>query len=206
MPGPDLVRLLLVDDDPRLVDALRKTFWLDRPQWRITTACNGEEAFRLLKGEAPDVLATDIHMPGMDGMSLLARIREDPELATLPVILITARNDRSSMRTGMVSGADDYLTKPFTSGELIQAVEARLRRRPRPEPVEGEASEIKALLTSRELDVLAMVGRGLVNKDIAVHLGLSFRTVAVHRANIMRKLDLHNAAALAALATRARVN
>jgi two-component system response regulator FixJ len=145
-------------------------------------------------------------MPAMDGLSLLAEVRKDARLAALPMILATGRVDRASMRGGMASGADDYLTKPYTVDELVAAVEARLRRSQQGANSE-DASQLRArlqrLLTERELEVLGLIGRGLVTKDIARELALSPATVSVHRANIMEKLNLHNAAALAATAERA---
>ena len=109
----------------------------------------------------------------------------------------------------MFSGADDYLTKPFTADELILTVESRLRRLEQgPDPaLQSDALKQQLLktLTERELEVLAHVGQGLVTKDIAAALGLSPKTVSAHRQNIMEKLDLHNAAALAALAIRANL-
>jgi len=74
---------------------------------------------RLLKSQHVDLLITDVQMPGMDGLALLMQVRKDPCLAGLPLILISALDDRSSVRKGMFSGADDYLTKPFSAEELI---------------------------------------------------------------------------------------
>jgi len=145
----------------------------------------------------------------MDGMALLRQVRRDPELARMPLVLISAQDDRSVVRQGMFLGADDYLTKPFTAEELILTIEGRLRRLD-----QGPDSAIQSgvlrkqllgALTERELEVLGLIGQGLVTKEIAAELGLSPKTVSAHRQNIMEKLDLHNAAALAALAIRANV-
>ena len=202
-------RILMVDDDRVLLGHLQRLLQTERPQWSVLTAFDGVEAIRLLRAEPLDLLVSDIQMPGMDGMALLAEVRREPALARLPVIFITARDDRASVRSGMASGADDYLTKPFSPEELIQAMDARLRRVARDDgqAVAGRGlfDELAAILTGRELEVLALIGQGLVTKDIAADLDLSFRTVSVHRANIMRKLDLHNAAALAALAIQANI-
>jgi two-component system NarL family response regulator len=202
-------RVLLVDDDSVLLGNLKRLLQADRPQWEVLTAVSGADAMRILRAEPLDLLVSDIQMPGMDGMALLAEVRRDPALARLPLIFITARDDRASMRNSMASGADDYLTKPFSPDELIQAMEGRLKRRDQeaaPTPGGGMLfDELASLLTGRELEVLALIGQGLVTKDIAAALDLSYRTVSVHRANIMRKLDLHNAAALAALATQASI-
>lgn len=121
--------------------------------------------------------------------------------------LASGRNEWGQVREGMCSGADDYLVKPFTGLELIQAIEIRLQRlRPSPAAPEEAPGPSLAPLTERERDVLALIGKGLVTKEIAERLDLSPHTVGVHRSNIMRKLDLHTSAALAALAVRARLS
>jgi DNA-binding NarL/FixJ family response regulator len=125
------------------------------------------------------------------------------------LILISALDDRSSVRKGMFSGADDYLTKPFSAEELILTVESRLRRLEQGGNPSIQASalnrQLMELLTDREMEVLSLIGQGMVTKDIAAALDLSPKTVSAHRQNIMEKLDQHNAAALAALAIRAGV-
>jgi DNA-binding NarL/FixJ family response regulator len=200
------MRILIADDDPVLLDATAECIAIERPGWTVLVAKDGLEALRLLREGSVDILIADIEMPAMDGLSLLAEVRKDARLAALPMILATGRVDRASMRGGMASGADDYLTKPYTVDELVAAVEARLRRSQQGANSE-DASQLRArlqrLLTERELEVLGLIGRGLVTKDIARELALSPATVSVHRANIMEKLNLHNAAALAATAERA---
>jgi DNA-binding NarL/FixJ family response regulator len=202
------MHILLTDDDELLVAPLREFLRLERPDWVVTTSTDGNAALKILRAEPVDLLVTDIQMPTMDGMALLEEIRQDPHLSGLPLIFATGRNDRASMRTGMVSGADDYLTKPYSGEELLAAIEARLKRTPPAQEVAGEreAVALSKALTERELEILHLVGEGLVTKEIAESLKLSPATVSVHRANIMRKLDLHNAAALAALAVRARLS
>jgi DNA-binding NarL/FixJ family response regulator len=201
------MRILLVDDERLLLASLTRALRVQRPDWMVETAGNGEEAARLLKPLGVDILVTDIQMPGMDGMALLRQVRNDPALARLPLILISGQDDRSSVRAGMSSGADDYLTKPFSAEELIQAVESRMRRRDQGGDPSGSGAalqqRLKATLTDREREVLILIGQGLVTKDIAAELEVSPRTISVHRQHIMGKLDLHNAAALAALAIRA---
>jgi len=200
------MKVLLVDDDPQILNATAACIPLLRANWEVIVASDGLEALQLLRDGHVDILVADIQMPAMDGLSLLAEIRKDERLASLPMILASGRVDRASMRSGMSSGADDYLTKPYSVHELIAAIEARLRR---VQDASQEASamrdRLRAVLTERELEVLGLIGRGLVTKDIAKNLGLSPATVSVHRANIMQKLGLHNSAALAALAVQAKL-
>ena len=201
------MRVLLVDDERLLLVSLTRALQVKRPEWVIETASDGVEAMRLLKSQHVDLLITDVQMPGMDGFALLMQVRKDPYLAGLPLILISAQDDRSSVRKGMFSGADDYLTKPFSPEELIQTVESRLRRLEQGSNTSILTSflqrQLQEQLTEREMEVLALIGQGMVTKDIAAALDLSPKTVSAHRQNIMEKLDQHNAAALAALAIRA---
>ena len=201
------MRVLLVDDERLLLVSLTRALQVKRPEWVIETASDGVEAMRLLKSQHVDLLITDVQMPGMDGFALLMQVRKDPYLAGLPLILISAQDDRSSVRKGMFSGADDYLTKPFSPEELIQTVESRLRRLEQGSNTSILTSflqrQLQDQLSEREIEVLALIGQGMVTKDIAAALDLSPKTVSAHRQNIMEKLDQHNAAALAALAIRA---
>jgi len=203
------MRVLLVDDERLLLTSLSRALRVQRPAWVIDTASDGVQAMALLRSQPVDILITDIQMPGMDGMALLMQVRRDPDLARLPLILISAEDDRSSVRKGMSSGADDYLTKPFSAEELILSVESRLRRLDQGADASAQGDglnrQLKGVLTDRELGVLALIGQGMVTKDIAAELDLSPKTVSAHRQNIMGKLDLHNAAALAALAIRANL-
>jgi DNA-binding NarL/FixJ family response regulator len=203
------MRVLLVDDERLLLVSLARALEVKRPEWVVETASDGVEAMRLLKSQHVDLLITDVQMPGMDGFALLMQVRKDPYLAGLPLILISAQDDRSSVRKGMASGADDYLTKPFSADELIQTVESRLQRLEQGSNTSILTSflqrQLKEQLTERELEVLSLIGQGMVTKDIAAALDLSPKTVSAHRQNIMEKLDQHNAAALAALAIRAGV-
>lgn len=201
------MRILLVDDDSALAETLAGFLGVARPGWEVRVAADGAGALDLLRSGTVDLLVTDIQMPGIDGISLLERLRGDPDLSGLPVILASGRSHRDEVREGMASGADDYLTKPYTGEELLQAIEARHRRL---HLAQGHAEahqdrEHLGRLTDRERDVIALIGQGLVTKEIAQKLDLSPHTVSVHRARIMRKLDLHTASALAALAARARL-
>ncbi len=203
------MRVLLVDDERLLLKVMEHAIRGLRPEWEVLAAASGEEGIGLLRTQGADVVVADIMMPGMDGMGLLSQVRADPALAPIPFIFLTTKDDRNSLRAGMIAGADDYLTKPARAEELVDSIETRLRRRARALPQDPEAAllreSLQARLTVRELEILIRIGRGLVSKEIAAELGISPRTVDVHRTNMMQKLDLHNAASLAGLAVRANL-
>jgi CheY-like chemotaxis protein len=119
--------VLLIEDDAsqRFVAA----FALKKAGHTVHEAPDGPAGVQSARDLKPDVIVCDLMMPGMTGYDVLATLRHDPELATLPFILLTAMSDRKHMRQGMVSGADDYLTKPYKPEELIDAVGAVMARR-----------------------------------------------------------------------------
>jgi CheY-like chemotaxis protein len=94
----------------------------------VREATSGEAAIHMVLEEKPDLIVSDVRMPGMDGHHLLSAIRELPSTAAIPFILMTGSGSHDDFRRGMVSGADDYLQKPFTPDELIEAVLSRLIR------------------------------------------------------------------------------
>jgi CheY-like chemotaxis protein len=95
----------------------------------VLTAEDGAQGLGLVREGPPDLVISDVQMPGMNGFDMLAAMRADPRLATVPVILLTSLQERAHMRIGMTSGADDYITKPFRAAELRQAVDAQLNKR-----------------------------------------------------------------------------
>jgi EAL domain-containing protein (putative c-di-GMP-specific phosphodiesterase class I)/PleD family two-component response regulator len=117
-------RILVVED----TDAVRRAVIrsLKAAEMDVTGVASGEDALDTLAWLHPDVILTDVNMPGIDGFEVLRLVRENPRTATIPVVLMTARDDRASVRRGMRMGADDYLTKPFTSQEIRETVVARL--------------------------------------------------------------------------------
>ena len=119
-------RVLVIEDTPDVRRAVRRS--LQATGVIVDEAGSGEEGLARIRAKRPDVILTDVCMPGMDGFAVLEAVRRDPRTATVPVVLMTARDDRASVRRGMVLGADDYLTKPFTAVEIREAVEARLEQ------------------------------------------------------------------------------
>lgn len=132
MVVPDLkdqqgqVSLLVVEDDPAMLVALRDI--LEGAGYRVMTAPNGVAALDALSGEQPSLILSDISMPVMDGIELFEQVRKRPNGTAIPFIFLTARGTREDIFAGKSLGADDYITKPVTSQELLSAVHARLER------------------------------------------------------------------------------
>jgi two-component system KDP operon response regulator KdpE len=116
-------RVLVVDDDPRLLRFVRAN--LESVDYEVFTATEGSSALELVERERLDLIVLDIMLPGMDGYELCQRVRE---FSTLPIIMLTARDEEADKVRGLRLGADDYLTKPFGAQELLARVEAVLRR------------------------------------------------------------------------------
>jgi putative two-component system response regulator len=118
--------LLVVEDDPAMLVALRDI--LEGAGYAVRTAANGRAAMAILIEENPALILSDISMPVMDGIELFESVRRLPAGATIPFIFLTARGTREDIFAGKSLGADDYITKPITSQELLAAVHARLQR------------------------------------------------------------------------------
>ncbi|RYX94051.1 MAG: response regulator [Comamonadaceae bacterium] len=148
-----MTTVLIVEDD----DAIRMniTRLLKLEGFNIMSATNGREALERARSIRPDVIVSDVSMPEMDGLQLIQAIRADKSLATVPVMLLTALDDRASMRRGMSSGADDYLAKPFTRAELLEALQGLLRKKAVIDNViESELTEREASLRQAFMDSL----------------------------------------------------
>ncbi len=118
--------IALVDDEPRIVQIARD--YLERAGFRVVSASDGQQAVRLVREERPALLVLDLMLPGMDGLDVTRTLRRDPQLAGLPIIMLTARVEEADKLVGLELGADDYLTKPFSPRELVARVRAVLRR------------------------------------------------------------------------------
>jgi DNA-binding response OmpR family regulator len=128
MENPAAAPLVLVaDDDPDILDLVR--FRLERSGFEVATADNGTDAVRLAGELAPALAVVDVMMPGLTGFDVTRRLRQDPDTAGIPVILLTARAQEADVQEGFAAGADDYLRKPFSPRELSARVQAVLGRR-----------------------------------------------------------------------------
>ena len=123
VPAGVLPRVLLADDNPDMRDYVRR---LLATRYSVRAVANGIEALAAVKEELPDLVLSDVMMPGLDGFGLLAALKKEPRTHLVPVILLSARAGEESRVEGMEAGADDYLVKPFAARELLARVAARL--------------------------------------------------------------------------------
>jgi len=124
MADPGSVRLLVVDDEPDIVELLSAS--LRFAGYDVSSAANGKEALELAKSFRPDLVLLDVMMPGMDGFSVLTRLRGEGH--RVPVLFLTARDATEDKVRGLTTGADDYVTKPFSLSEVLARIGAILRR------------------------------------------------------------------------------
>ncbi|MBC7260341.1 MAG: response regulator transcription factor [Chloroflexi bacterium] len=135
-------RILAVDDERSILDVIRRR--LESEGYEVITARDGEEALKVALAWEPDIAILDVIMPKMDGLELCRRMREQPELAGLPVLFLTSRESVEDRIRGFEAGADDYLPKPFDLRELSLRVRALLRR-VRPAPAEADVLRVGRL-------------------------------------------------------------
>lgn len=110
----------LVEDEPNIVVAL--TYLLERAGFEVSTETDGARALSAALARPPDVLILDVTLPGLDGLEVLRQLRTDPRGRTVPVIMLTAKGRVADRESALGSGADLYLTKPFSNAELVAAV------------------------------------------------------------------------------------
>jgi DNA-binding response OmpR family regulator len=121
-----VARIVVADDDMDIRDLVE--FKLATLGHEIVTVADGSSAVDACTAQLPDLAVFDIMMPGLTGLEAVREIRKNPALANLPVILLTARAQQADVQTGYASGADDYITKPFSPKDLATRVEALLAR------------------------------------------------------------------------------
>lgn len=205
-------RLLLVDDHEMLREALAGV--IDRrPDLEVVgEASNGREAVELAKQLDPDVIVMDIWLPRLSGIDATREIvRQDPKAR---VVIMTQHDRRSFVEDALRAGALGYVVKSGSCRELLEAIDAVSRGRSYLSPTVTEhvvgaltrpadvGGQTLGALTAREREVLQRIAEGQGSKEIAADLHVSQRTVESHRANLMRKLDVHKVSGLVRLAIR----
>jgi DNA-binding response OmpR family regulator len=121
-----MITILVIEDDNEIRQSIADLLELN--DYNVLIAANGEEGIRLAQQHVPDIILSDIMMPGIDGYEVLSQLKKNPATAIVPFIFLTAKSDIGSTRKGMGLGADDYLAKPFMPEELIASIEARVQK------------------------------------------------------------------------------
>lgn len=128
--------VLIVEDEQDIRELV--SYNMLKEGYQVAAVASGEEALEAVKGRRPDVVLLDLMLPGIDGLTVCATLKEDPETSAIPVIMLTAKGEESDIVTGLNMGADDYVTKPFSPKVLLARVAAVLRRMSSPELGEEE--------------------------------------------------------------------
>jgi len=192
---PENLSVYIVDDDPSVRDSLALMLGLDG--YRVALYANAEAFLAALREEWTGCVLADLRLPGASGVELQAALRARG--SGLPVIIITGHGDVPTARKAFQAQAVDFLEKPFDHAQLLAAIRTAFaldeRRIQRADARRNETKKL-AVLTSREREVLDHAAKGLHAKEIARVLGISARTVEVHKARIMAKLGARNVSEL----------
>ncbi len=152
-------RILIVEDDPDIAELVAR--YLDKAGFETERAANGRDALRALVARPPDLMVLDLMLPQIDGIEICRSVRNNSAIAALPIIMLTARAEESERIVGLELGADDYLAKPFSPGELVARVRALLRRAQRTPSVASPTDTDGQAVTSRAVSY----GPIVVNAD-----------------------------------------
>lgn len=193
----------IVDDDPSVRDSL--ALLLSLRGHATASFASAEDFLRVLEPHWRGCVLADIRMPGMSGLELQRAVKQHG--SALPFVIITAHGDVAAARQAFLADAVDFLEKPFDGDKLLAAVEAALAAAQRgappratPPPPQTRA----AGLSAREREVMELLVQGLHNRRIAERLGISPRTVEVHKARVMEKLGVRHLVELVRLVDRTR--
>lgn len=207
VPGNIPMKIAICDDHRIVIEGLERLLADAEGLAMAGSALNGEDMLELLERTIADVVLLDLNMPGMEGAEVMQHIKQ--RWPATKVIILTMEDGPAMMRHLMDHGADGYVLKTSGREELITALHAVHAGRPyfSPEitesllkPGTGPKAGKLDILSKREIEVLAALAEGLSNKEIGQRLFISPRTVDTHRTNIMKKLAVHNVAALVRIA------
>ncbi len=217
LKGGSPIRVLIADDHAVLRAGLRALLQTQEDLEVVGEAEDGYQALEQAERLSPDVLLLDVSMPRMGGLEVIRRLKE--RAPQIRILILSQHADLSYILKGIQEGADGYILKRSAADVLLEAVRSVHQGKPyidpslvTPELVEAlithrEGREDASgappdLLTEREREILALVAEGMTNRQIAHYLGISVKTVEVHRSNIMRKLGLYSQAELVKYAIR----
>ncbi|WNG18747.1 response regulator transcription factor [Cystobacter fuscus] len=193
--------IFLVDDDESVLRGLGR---LLRAAGHATKPfASPSEFLAQLSGDTPGCAVLDLRMPGLNGLELQQAM--ESRNCHLPVIFISGHGDVPASVRAMKAGAVDFLLKPFDEQQLLGAISEALRKDAAVRADRAETAALQArhaVLTPREREVCALVAQGLTNKEVAQRLGTTEKTIKVHRARVIQKLDVDSVAELVRLVDR----
>jgi FixJ family two-component response regulator len=204
MTDPDPI-VFIVDDDlsvRRSTERLVQSAGL-----KVQTFTSAKEFLKNARFEGPACLVLDVRMPGLSGMDLQRELTQAG--IQIPIIFITGHGDIPMSVCAMKAGAVEFLTKPFRSRSLLEAVRAAIERDRSAHKVRSETGELRQRyeqLTPREREVMALVVAGQLNKQVASELSTTERTIKFHRAHIMHKMGVESLADLVRMAEKLGVS
>ncbi len=187
--------IYVVDDDPSVRKSLHRL--LTVYGYLVETFSSAQEFLTSQHHNTPGCLVLDVRLPGLDGLELQKVLAEQQSL--LPIVFITGHGDIPMSVRAMKAGAIDFLAKPFSEDALLDAVEQAIKRSWQKNLLAAKIAGIRYrldLLTPREMEVLRHVVAGKLNKQIAVDMGISEKTIKVHRGRAMQKLQTRSVADL----------
>ena len=182
----------IVDDDAGVRESYK--FLIESDSWLVKTYCSAEDFLEHDNPTVPGCVVLDVRMPGLTGLELQNRLNEF--VHKIPVIFISAHADIEMVVKAMQNGALDFLPKPIKDKSLLLAIEKAVRLDHMRREKENEKSQVNqnwSSLSPREQETALLIAEGLLNKQIADRLGITERTVQVHRANVFSKLGVRNA-------------
>jgi DNA-binding response OmpR family regulator len=213
--GNNMPTILVVEDDQTLRETL--AYNLQEDGYSVLTAEDGERGLDLIRSRKPDLVVLDIMLPRLDGLAVTRMVRKDADVASIPIIMLTARGTQGDKMVGLDSGADDYVTKPFGVGEFLARIRAVLRRSPGPavegtsgQPIEAGGIRIDLIarrayrgsdelqLSHKEFDLLAELMRNqgaVLSRDLILSRVWGYdyygdsRTVDVHIRWLRQKIE-----------------
>ena len=206
--------VLIVDDEPTIAELIE--FNLHKAGYQVLKADNGHTALQLVRSDKPDLIILDLMIPGIDGMEVCRKLKGQQHTASIPIIMLTAKNEEVDKIVGLELGADDYMTKPFSPRELVARVKAVLRRSHKESIHDGELAvgklrlnfaryaayldNEKLELTPKEYELLKLfitnVGKAYTREQLLEKVwGYEYfgdtRTVDVHVRHLRAKLATH---------------
>jgi RNA polymerase sigma factor (sigma-70 family) len=197
---PGLVHV--IDDDASFRTAVARRLKL--AGYDVETYSSAQQLLdRLPDAETPGCILLDVQMPGLSGLELQSRLIERGSM--LPIVFVTGYADTPTTVRAIKAGAEDFLTKPASSEQLIDAIERAMARNEAGRHQQSEFDSLRRLvatLTPRERQVFNLMVRGKINKQIAFELGTTERTVKAHRHQVMEKMQVHSFAELVSNAER----